>query len=202
MGRRRPIAQSQHITKWNILALLAAIAGAATTLGLDQFWLYNWSRSGVAFPIGQRVSIQLPAGLTRVYYESPVAVPTGDATLRVFDAESERLPVKQPIGDASYRLLFSGWSGRSLWEVDIPAAGTYQIACYNHNYMNDKDIPAEDRVVFLKEPNNFTEVKTVRTFIQVTGATITMTAVIVLYLLHSLALQRRKKLANAGAAPA
>lgn len=185
-----------------MLALLAALMGGGATLTADQLWLLNWSRSGVGFPIGQRATIQLPAGATRVYYESPVAVPISDATLRVLDADEERLPTRTPSGDDNYRLMFSGWSGRALWEVNVPTAGTYAIICHNHNFMSDKDIPADDRVVFLKDPNQFSEVKTVRTIIQVTGATITMTAVIILYMLHSLTLQRRKKQAAGAASPA
>ena len=179
-----------------MLALLVAFVGAAATLAADQIWLMNWARSGVFFPIGQRTPVQLPAGLTRVYYESPVAVPIGDATLRIFDGEGERLPTRGLDDQDSYRLMFTGWSGRALWEVNVAAAGTYSMVCNNYNFMNDEDIPIEDRVVFLKQPNSFKEVKTVRTIVQVTGATITMTAVIVLYLLHSLTLQKRKKAAG------
>ena len=100
-------------------------------------------------------------------------------------------------GDLNYRLLLTGWSGRALWRVNIPAAGAYGMICNNHNFMSDADIPADDRVVFLKQPDSFKEVKTVRTIIQVTGATITMTAVILFYLLHSLTLQKRRKQAAA-----
>lgn len=196
--RSTPIAKTSNITKWNLLALLAALIGGGATLAADQLWLQNWWRSGVSFPIGQRTPVQLPAGPTRVYYESPVAAPVGDATLRIFDADNERLKVTSLDGAENYRLMFTGWSGRALWEVDIPAAGTYEMVCHNHNFLVDEDIPADDRVVFLKDPNSFKEVKTVRTIIQVTGATITMTAVIVLYLLHSLTLQKRRKLAAAG----
>ena len=193
------IAQISSISKWNVLALLVAFVGTGATLAADQIWLMNWSRSGVFFPIGQRTPVQLPAGPTRVYYESPVAVPVGDATLRIFDSEGERLPTRGLDGQDNYRLMFTGWSGRALWEVNVPAAGTYSMVCNNYNFMNDEDIPIGDRVVFLKQPNSFKEVKTVRTIVQVTGATITMTAVIVLYLLHSVTLQKRKKAAGAAA---
>ena len=193
------IAQISSISKWNVLALLVAFVGTGATLAADQIWLMNWSRSGVFFPIGQRTPVQLPAGPTRVYYESPVAVPVGDATLRIFDGDGERLPTRGLDGQDNYRLMFTGWSGRALWEVNVPAAGTYSMVCNNYNFMNDEDIPIGDRVVFLKQPNSFKEVKTVRTIVQVTGATITMTAVIVLYLLHSVTLQKRKKAAGSAA---
>ncbi len=184
-----------------MLALLVALGGAAITLGLDQLWLNNWFRSGQTFAIGQRATVQLPAGSTLVYYESPVAAPVGDVMLRIFDADNERLRVENldesQTGDLSYRLLLTGWSGRALWRVNIPAAGAYGMICNNHNFMSDADIPAADRVVFLKQPDSFKEVKTVRTIIQVTGATITMTAVILFYLLHSLTLQKRRRQAIA-----
>jgi hypothetical protein len=190
------IAQSDHITKWNMLALVAAALGAALTLGLDQLWLHNWARSGVSLPIGQRTPVNLPSGPTIVYYESPVAVPVADATLRVFDADDERIRVNALDGSLNYRLLLSGWSGRALWEVDAPAAGGYTLVCHNHNFLSDSEIPAEDRVVVLKQPNSFKDVALVRTIIQVTGATLTMTSVIILYLLHSLALKKRRALAT------
>ena len=194
--RRFAIAQISSISKWNVLALLVAFVGAGATLAADQIWLMNWARSGVSFPIGQRTPVQLPAGPTRVYYESPLAVPVDNATLRIFDGDGERLPTRGLDGQDNYHLLFTGWSGRALWEVNVPAAGTYSMVCNNYNFMNDEDIPIEDRVVFLKQPDSFQEVKTVRTIVQVTGATITMTAVIILYLLHSLTLQKRKKAAG------
>jgi hypothetical protein len=207
----RAIARSSSITKWNVLALLAAAVGAAVTLGSGQVWLENWSRTGQQFPIGRRESLQLPAGPTLVYYESLVAVPMdGDssARLRVATADGELLPIR-PLrqyddGDSGqsmdYRLWFTGWSGRALWEVNVPHEGRYSVVCHNHSVMSDKDIPADDRVVFLREPNSFELVRKVRTFILVTGATLTMTAVILLYALHNLALRKRKSQRAAGEA--
>ena len=194
------IAQTSNITKWNVLALLAALLGMVITLGLDQLWLNNWFNSGQAFAIGQRATVQLPAGPTLVYYESPVAAPVGDVMLRIFDADNERLRVESldesRTAELNYRLLLSGWSGRALWRVNIPAAGVYSVLCNNHNFMSDADIPADDRVVFLKQPDSFADVKAVRTFILVTGATVMMTAVIVFYLLHSLTLHKRRRQAT------
>jgi hypothetical protein len=160
-------------------------------------WLHNWWRSGISIPIGQRSRVQLPAGTMLVYYESPVAVPAGDAVLRAFDGNDDPVPVKRLDGSMDYRLLLSGWSGRAMWEITIPQAGSYTMVCNNYTVFSDADLPAEDRVALLKRPDSFRQVALVRTFVQVTGATLTMTAVLTLYLLHSLTLQKRKKLAAA-----
>lgn len=211
-GQSVHIAKTSSITKWNVLALLAALVGIAVTLTLAEVWLRNWMRSGVNYPIGQRVSAQLPAGKLLVYYESPVAVPVdGDssATLKVFDADKDPIPVRAlrrygSTGSSEsmdYRLWLTGWSGRALWEIDVPAAGTYTLVCHNHSVLSDKDIPADDRAVLLRQPPSFAQVRTVRVFILVTGATITMTAVIALYTLHMLALRKRRRLAAEGQSP-
>ncbi len=203
------IARSQSITKWNMLALLAIVVGSAATLGLSEIWLQNWTRSGHWFPVGSRATVQLPAGRTLVYYESPVAVPRdGDsgATLRVEDADDEPVAVRplraygdEGDGDANleYRLWLSGWSGRALWEFDAPIAGRYSFVCHNHSVLSDDDLPTDDRIALLRQPDSFAEVRMVRTIVLITGATITITAVIILYMLHSLALQRRRNSAQA-----
>jgi hypothetical protein len=186
-----------------VLALLAMLVGGAATLGVAEVWLQNWLRSGQSFPVGRRGVVQLPAGKSLVYYESLVAVPhDGDsgATLKVEDADDEPMPVRairayrdDGPGDGSmeYRLWLSGWSGRALWEIDAPAAGRYSLQCHNHSVLSDNDLPAEDRIAVLRSPNSFAQVRTLRTIMLITGGTITMTAVIILYMLHSLALKRR-----------
>ena len=170
---------------------MAAIGGAGTTLTIDQMWLGSWLRSGKHFPINQFATVELPAGPTLVYYESPVSVPVSDATLFMTDPEGERVRPINLIEDVSYRMLLSGWSGRALWKLDITVPGPYRFRCSNHNYQADSDVPADDRVAFLKNPQHVQEVTTVRKFIQITGATVTVTLVIALYILHGLALRKR-----------
>lgn len=178
------------ITKWNILALLCGLSGAAATITLDQLWLASWMRSGEAFPIGQRQSVRLPEGRSLVYYESPVSVPVRDVALNLRDSGDRYMRVRPPAHDISYRSLLTGWSGRALWQLDIPQAGTYTFLCSNHNVDDNSQLPAEDRVVFLKVPDALAEVTLVRKAIQIGGATITIALVILFYVLHGLALRR------------
>jgi hypothetical protein len=185
-----------------VLALLAVIIGGAATIALDQLWLSAWASSGKAFPVGRRALVELPAGESLVYYESPVAAPRQDVTLRLFDENDDYVPLRSPGKDISYSLLFTGWTGRALWKVNVPKAGPYGVLCLNHNYEFDSDIPADDRVVFLKNPNSLDEVKFVRTVIQITGATIVGVLVIVFYLLHGVALAKRRAQLNRATPPA
>jgi hypothetical protein len=175
-----------------VLALVVIVVGTIATLGLDQLWLHNWAKSGNAYPINQRLRIELPPGKSLVYYESAESVPSANVTLYLLDSEGDRVYVKSPAKDVSFRMLLGGWSGRALWQLDLPRAGVFTFACYNHNFASDRDIPLDDRIVFLKHPDSVEDVGIVRSLIQVTGATITMTLVIVLYLLHGIAIYKRE----------
>lgn len=167
------------------------------TLVLDQTWLRAWADSGVSFPIRQRNSIDLPAGRMLVYYESQVSVPVSDALLYLFDPMGNRILPTRPDGDHSYRLWHNNWNGRALWEVEIPRADRYEFICYNNSVLSDDLVPADDRVVFLKQPS-VTEVKTVRAFIQVTGASVTLILILGFYLLHIAAVQRQPDADDSG----
>jgi len=170
---------------------VAVLVGGAVTLGADYIWLDNWMQTGLRFPVGQQASVRLPRGQTLVYYESPLRAPVGDVTLTLLDEDGERVRTPAAPGDVSYSLLYTGWTGRALWLLDLPATATYTFKVNNYNFADDREIPSEDRVVFLREPNAFEEVRVVHVFVLVTGATITMTLVIVLYVLHHRALSRR-----------
>jgi hypothetical protein len=179
------------ITKWSVLALVCVVVGASGTIIIDQVWLNAWVNSGKHFPVGQWSAVELPPGSTLVYYESPESVPLSDATLFLTDPEGDRVRTAQITEDINYRVLLSGWSGRALWRLNISKPGVYRFRCSNHNFEDDSQIPAEDRLTFLKSPATLSEVTAVRKFIQITGATITMTVVVMLYLMHGLALKRR-----------
>lgn len=171
--------------------MLVVLAGTICTLGLDQAWLRSWVNSGRSYPLSQRLTIDLPPGKSLVYYESPDGVPMENANLQLYDSDGDRLPVARPSHDISYRMMFGGMSGRALWQIDIPRAGQFTFICYNFNFTSDREIPPDDRVVFLKQPDSIEQVGLVRSLIQVTGATITVTLVILLYTLHGIAVYRR-----------
>jgi hypothetical protein len=174
-----------------LLALIAAMGGAALTLTVDQMWLASWFDSGRHFPIGPFATVDLPAGSTLVYYESPVQAPVADVGLYMTDPDGERIRAMNMIDDINYRILLSGWSGRALWKLDVKNPGPHRFRCSNHNYASDDEVPAEDRVTFLKSPQHVQDVSMVRKFIQITGATATVTLVISLYILHGLALRKQ-----------
>ena len=193
--------KSRPITKWSVLALACVVIGASGTMFIDQMWLNEWVKSGRQFPIGQWNVAELPLGPALVYYESPYSVPVGDVTLHITDPDGERMRVAQLAEDINYRVHLSGWSGRALWRLNITKPGAYRFRCSNHNFAVDAEIPAEDRITFAKVPPELADATSIRKFIQITGATITMTLVIVLYLLHGLALKRRSA-SEAASSPA
>jgi hypothetical protein len=180
------------ITKWSVLALVCVAIGASTTIIVDQVWLNDWVSSGKHFPINQWTTTELPLGTTLVYYESPVSVPVGDVSLHLIDPDEERVRVTQLGEDINFRVLVSGWSGRALWRLNITKPGPYRFRCSNHNFASDSDVPADDRITFAKTPPELSDATAIRKFIQITGATVTMTLVIFFYLLHGLALKRKR----------
>ena len=186
-----PIARRDNITKWNVLALVIVISGGVITLGLAQLWVVHWSRTGVRLPLNARHTISLPAGESLVYYESPHSVPSGRATLQLYDPAGERSRVPIVTEDLSFRVHFTGLSGRALWALDIPEPGDYVVIATNENVLSDNDLPPEDHVVFLKSPNSLHETRAVQKGIMITGGSITLVLTIICYLLHLSVVSRR-----------
>jgi hypothetical protein len=185
------------ITKWNVFALGAAILGGAVTLGLDQLWLQNWANSGKRFAISQQAQVELPAGVSHVWYESSHSLPAVNVGLHLVHGGREIIIPERLGPEAAYRLLLGGRSGRALWRLDLPQAGKFSFTCFNNNFESVDQIPPDDHVVFLKTPDTLAQATIGRKLIQVTGATATGTAVIVLYLVHALELRRRQRATNA-----
>ena len=116
--------------------------------------------------------------------------------LDLYPIDSAALAGTSSADDLAYHLWPSGWSGRALWQVDAPAAGRYTLLCHNHSVFSDADLPADDRIALLRDPASFSRVRLLRTIILITGGTVTITAVIVFYALHVLALDKRRTAAN------
>jgi hypothetical protein len=187
MSRQRPI------TIWSLLALAVMIVGMGVTLGLHLFWLRAWAETGVKFSVShRRAPVDLPAGSNLVWYESRQSVPTGDVVLNLYNSAGDRVPVGHPSGDVSYLLSFSDLSGRALWELHLAKAGRYEFEASNNTVTSDDQIPADDRIVFLKSPDSLEQANTVRKVLVVTSATITITLVIVLYIVHGVTLAKRR----------
>lgn len=180
------------MTKWNVLALLVIVIGGGLVIAMDQLWLSSWVNSGKAFPIAQRLTIDLPAGESLVYYESLVGVPRDSITLYLWDPDGERIFLRPIPDDISYHAWLSGWSGRALWKLNLPVAGQYSFKCDNHNYPSDRDIPPDDRVVFLKQPDSLEHFSSMRKTVQIAGASVVFLLAVVFYILHGQALAKRK----------
>jgi hypothetical protein len=190
--RQFTMSSPRSITKWNILALLVMISGVITTLGLDQIVVRAWAGSGQAFPIGQKSTIALPAGDSMVWYEGLDRVPVSDVSLFMYDPDGDRVKPEILSADIDWALLLGRKCGRALWRLHLPRAGVYEFSAFNHNFASDREIPPDDRIVFLKTPDSLAEITLLRRIIQITGANVTVTSAVVLYLLHFLALRKRR----------
>ncbi|MHC4949179.1 MAG: hypothetical protein ACYTG1_13135, partial [Planctomycetota bacterium] len=162
------------ITPWNLLALAVGVIGAVATVGASHLWMLDWSRSGLRFPVAESCSVELPAGPTLVYYESPEAVPPGNVTLDLRGPDGDRVTCYAPGDGHSYHAYLSGLSGRALWRIRPEAAGTYRFSSFNANYDSTADIPDGDRIVFLKTPGTVSEARGRQKLIQIAGATSSM----------------------------
>jgi len=186
------MSKNRPITKWSVLALIVVVVGGAITLLLGQLWLGQWAKTGQRLAVGSEQSVELPAGNVLVYYESSVAVPEiRTAKLSVLDPYGRRLRPIIPAEDHTFKLMFGGSSGRALWELEIVEPGVHTIRCFNNNFASDADVPAEDRVVFGKQPGSVAQAIAVRKTILITGAVITIALAVILYILHGLALRKR-----------
>jgi hypothetical protein len=180
------------MTKWNVLALLAIVIGGGLVIAMDQLGLSSWVNSGKSFPIAQRMSVDLPAGEHFVYYESRVGVPRDSVTLYFWGPDGQRVFLRQISDDISYQMLLSGWSGRALWRLNLPVAGSYSFKCDNHNYPSDAEIPPDDRVVFLKQPDSLDSFGSMRKTMQIAGGSVVFVIVVIFYVLHGRTLAKRK----------
>jgi hypothetical protein len=187
------MAGQTPITRWSVLALLVVVIGGAATLLMGQLWLERWAGTGQRAEVGLEQTVDLPAGETLVYYESAHAVPAhGTATLSVLDPYGRRVRPIVPAKNHDFRMRFSDWSGRALWKLEILEPGAHTVRCFNVNFVSDDDIPAGDRIVFGKEPGTLGEAMAVRKVILIVGAVATLVLAAVLYIMHGVALQRRR----------
>ncbi len=125
-----------------------------------------------------------------IYYESPVTVPTHNIRLTMRHPNGERLITYRPPDDNNFEI--NGWHGRALFEADLIEAGRYSVHAFNAKVASDVDVPADDRIVFAKQPNTKVEAIRVRRLIHLIGAVTTIGAGIILYLIHGLALHHRR----------
>jgi hypothetical protein len=189
------VKSKKPITRWNILALVAALLGTGATLGIDHWWMGRWINSGDFVPVGGRATVLLEPGRVLAYYESVEAVPQpGMAHLHVIAPAGNRLPIMPAYDDADYAIVRHGWTGRLLWEFHAPESGIYDIGGYNNHYLSDDDIPAGDRIVIGRSPELLAEAMATRNMLRTTGVGLTMLLVVSLYVVHVRAVGNLTKL--------
>lgn len=157
-------------------------------------WANHWATTGIEFEVGRILDAELPAGDTVVYYQSVQPVPprtgyTEPIHLRLIDPYEDLVPLSSITDDASYEL--GGRHGRAVFQAKLPVAGIYKLRCSNNAVSSDADTPAEDRIIFFRQPSTLAEMSTVQRVMQVIGGTTTVALAIVLYIIHGVTLHRR-----------
>jgi hypothetical protein len=192
------MAKPRPITRWNLLALAAVVIGTAVTLGLDHWWLGQWINSGQSIPLGQRSIIPLNAGRVIVHYESTDTVPLSSMVhLHVLSPSGESVEVMPARDMSDYNIARFGRSGRTMWEVFVIESGLHDVGGYNHHHASDREIPADDRIVFGRSPAHLNEAMRIRDRIRYTGLVVTLSLTVLLYGMHIYALRRRSAVAAA-----
>ncbi|MDY7108026.1 MAG: hypothetical protein SYC29_05260 [Planctomycetota bacterium] len=187
------MARQSSITRWSVLALIVVLLGGAVTLLLGQLWLEQWARTGQRAAIGRDQTVDLPAGEMLVYYESNIAVPeVGSAKLAVRDPYGRRVRPTIPAEDNTFQMMLSDRCGRALWELNVVEPGEHTVRCFNVNFASDTDVPPGDRLVFGKQPGTVAQALVVRKTILIIGAGITLLLAAFLYIIHGVALQKRR----------
>lgn len=143
--------------------------------------------------MGPTHQIDLPDRPILVYYESPHNVAVSRLILYVKGPYGERIRPRSPDSENSYHLRLTGWSGRSVWELDLAEPGTYEFRCSNADYASDAEVPEEDRVVFMKEPRTLAEARSKQRLIYIVGGIFTLIPCIIFYVLHGLALRADRR---------
>lgn len=168
------------------------VLGLVITMTLDQLWILQWGESGIRFPVGERQTITLPQGRSMVYYESPHSVPSGPVSFSLINPDGRRKRVPMITEDINYKIFLTGISGRAFWQLIIMQPGDYSFETSNDSVLNDEDVPPEDKIVFLKNPDTLGEAQAVQKIIRITGASISIVVLTIFYLLHIVTLKKRE----------
>jgi hypothetical protein len=187
------MATRSSISIWNVLALLTVLGGGTLTLLLDQMSIRSWAYSGIRRPIGNEQIVDLPAGELLVYYESPDYVPGQPVYFSIRSADGNRIPYGTPTSDNNFALLMSGWSGRAMWQIDLPEPTRCEVIVLNDMPEFEDEDRSKHQVVFAKQPATLAEATRNRRIIQYLGAGLTIGLAIALYIVHGVTLSRREQ---------
>lgn len=186
------------ITIYSITALIVLITGGSLTIVGSFLHIDNWVKSGQEFRIGVAEQANLPAGEHVVFYQSHSSLPSDIRAiiLLISDPNMERvIPQAVEINpDESYGprtiLPTNDIHGRMLWKFTAQADGWYTFRV--ENYHTDQD-PENDRFVIGKSPPSFRTLKKRNNMVRIAGGSLTGAIFIGLYIMHGIALGRRKK---------
>ncbi len=168
-----------------MLALVVVVAGSALTLYYAQRPIERWAKSGQRFALGEWWEIDLEAGKSLVYYESPAEIPVNFVTLTVVDADNRAMGVVLIGGTNDY--VVDGTNGAALFEMEIDAPGSYLVICNDAAAASIQSAPEADRIVFGKSPDTKADALGRRRTIHLVGAGITLAVALILYIIHGLA---------------
>lgn len=110
--------------------------------------------------------------------------------LVIHDPDGGRIPVSTPTENNNFQI--KGLNGRALFGLSVDEPGLYRLHCFNANVRSDKEVPADDCIVFLKTPSTRAQALRVRQRIHLVGVAVTVGLAMGLYILHGVALHRRR----------
>lgn len=188
------MATERRTTIFSVLALVTLVTGGGATYLGAAVPVRDWVASGSKFPVDRETgeaagTVTLATGEQPVYFESPEVLPQG-AFLQLYLADAAGRPVDRRAlaGDEADRNRFekNGVVGRTVFRVDVPAAGEYSYRFINANAERFEG----DVIVFGKEPDTLAECLASNRRVKIVGASITGVLVVGLYVAHGLALGR------------
>jgi hypothetical protein len=104
------------------LLALVPFALGATMSARSCHSVYTGVRDMDRFEVPGEAEVDLPAGEHIVYTDGP-----GSFSCAVFAADGTPVALDSPTGKTTYNM--GGYSGESLFELDVPAAGRYRFVC-------------------------------------------------------------------------
>ena len=170
--------------------MVVVIAGAALTLYNAHLSMQSWATSGKRLPLGEWHQVDLKAGNSLVYYETPLVVPIDFISLNVLDANERAMGVFLTGGTNDF--VVNGTNSAAVFEIEIDAPGSFWIICNDAAAASIDSAPETDRIVFEKSPNSKVEALARRRTIHLVGASITLGLAVLLYIIHGVAVGRSK----------
>lgn len=193
------MAMSEHITRWNCLALIIIVVGGALSWGGGWFVLHQWAESGVKIPVGEWQAVDLERGEMLVYYESPAGLPGRHTMFSVRGPSGELISANQiRRRSRESRGRISDVSFEDQFLLTVSEAGPHEIYLFNSRFDPD-DVPEDDRVALAKWPPTIDDAMMLQRAVLLTGAGLSVGLAAVCYVLHVRSRMRRRLITAADA---